>query len=477
MTLDEIRHDFMNATAVPEAALRAAVGQAAALAPEIIALLEKATAGSFLMPGESDLVLFGLHALAAARETSAFPALVAFLRVPEEEIEATLGEDCSGLLIRVLLSLYDGNAELLLEAAEDPYTEALMKWVLFVVLARLAWEGKVARAAVVGLLERFEISETADPDDFARLGWQEAVRLLGVAELGPRVIASWKTQPIALWREVDQVDWIEQMDLAVANPADEERFVSNLAIPLDDPIGDLRRMQWGDEAPDADEPPDPAKDVRLTETELGWLAGFLASGQVPNSTMQLEELDGFFSALVAGPEPVPPAEYMKIIWGTEGEEVRFDGPEQAAFVTGLLTRHCSTIALRLQADQPHIPWIGGDPDHEGALWASGFIEGMEMRALAWEKLLRDRKFAEATETIFALSIPPDGTKYEPLPKEEREQCLDLLPDALLEIHRFWRRRTTDTPVRSTKVGRNDPCPCGSGKKYKKCHGAADATVH
>jgi preprotein translocase subunit SecA len=28
------------------------------------------------------------------------------------------------------------------------------------------------------------------------------------------------------------------------------------------------------------------------------------------------------------------------------------------------------------------------------------------------------------------------------------------------------RRTGKTP------GRNDPCPCGSGKKYKKCHGAA-----
>ena len=28
-----------------------------------------------------------------------------------------------------------------------------------------------------------------------------------------------------------------------------------------------------------------------------------------------------------------------------------------------------------------------------------------------------------------------------------------------------------TPVRSTKkVGRNEPCPCGSGKKYKQCHG-------
>jgi preprotein translocase subunit SecA len=27
---------------------------------------------------------------------------------------------------------------------------------------------------------------------------------------------------------------------------------------------------------------------------------------------------------------------------------------------------------------------------------------------------------------------------------------------------------------SPKVGRNDPCPCGSGKKFKKCHGAAAA---
>ncbi|SPF43691.1 conserved hypothetical protein [Candidatus Sulfopaludibacter sp. SbA4] len=27
------------------------------------------------------------------------------------------------------------------------------------------------------------------------------------------------------------------------------------------------------------------------------------------------------------------------------------------------------------------------------------------------------------------------------------------------------------PAISSKVGRNDPCPCGSGKKYKKCHGA------
>jgi preprotein translocase subunit SecA len=35
----------------------------------------------------------------------------------------------------------------------------------------------------------------------------------------------------------------------------------------------------------------------------------------------------------------------------------------------------------------------------------------------------------------------------------------------------------ETVVRAhPKVGRNDPCPCGSGKKYKKCHGATEATA-
>ena len=31
-------------------------------------------------------------------------------------------------------------------------------------------------------------------------------------------------------------------------------------------------------------------------------------------------------------------------------------------------------------------------------------------------------------------------------------------------------KSSPTTVRKKKVGRNDPCPCGSGKKYKHCHG-------
>jgi len=36
---------------------------------------------------------------------------------------------------------------------------------------------------------------------------------------------------------------------------------------------------------------------------------------------------------------------------------------------------------------------------------------------------------------------------------------------------FVKQSKHSTPVTSTKVGRNDPCPCGSGKKHKRCCGA------
>ncbi len=52
-----------------------------------------------------------------------------------------------------------------------------------------------------------------------------------------------------------------------------------------------------------------------------------------------------------------------------------------------------------------------------------------------------------------------------------EEWEDVLSeDARAEITAQFK---ADTQAVSTKVGRNDPCPCGSGKKYKKCCGKAD----
>jgi uncharacterized protein len=69
--------------------------------------------------------------------------------------------------------------------------------------------------------------------------------------------------------------------------------------------------------------------------------------------------------------------------------------------------------------------------------------------------------------------------------EQRESLTNQIPASIAAIYRFWlpyrqavhEQKLTATIQRTEpKVGRNDPCPCGSGKKFKKCCGAA-AELH
>ena len=62
------------------------------------------------------------------------------------------------------------------------------------------------------------------------------------------------------------------------------------------------------------------------------------------------------------------------------------------------------------------------------------------------------------------------------PAEEARLIDDIqenLPVIVQALYNFWRNKRVGGKVATAdeKVGRNDPCPCGSGKKYKKCHGA------
>ena len=71
----------------------------------------------------------------------------------------------------------------------------------------------------------------------------------------------------------------------------------------------------------------------------------------------------------------------------------------------------------------------------------------------------------------------------PIALEQREKIIASMAVGLGEAYRYFRQRrkhkvaTRGTTPRRTqgKIGRNDPCPCGSGKKYKRCCGGA--TIH
>jgi hypothetical protein len=75
----------------------------------------------------------------------------------------------------------------------------------------------------------------------------------------------------------------------------------------------------------------------------------------------------------------------------------------------------------------------------------------------------------------------DDEDWEPIADDEREAVIHDMLDGVQDVYDFFRdareRALAPPTVRrdGAKVGRNDPCPCGSGKKYKQCHGAG--TVH
>jgi uncharacterized protein len=101
--------------------------------------------------------------------------------------------------------------------------------------------------------------------------------------------------------------------------------------------------------------------------------------------------------------------------------------------------------------------------------------GLQLRQEAWAPIFRHRHTAPVVWSILSLIADAYDSEAEPLSLKERGKVLELLPISILAISTYWRdpeMREPLKPVRSEKIGRNQPCPCGSGRKYKKCCGAA-----
>ena len=222
----------------------------------------------------------------------------------------------------------------------------------------------------------------------------------------------------------------------------------------------------------------------LTDDELDRLSDFLSSCKRGNA-MNLEELDGFFSALIAGPDLVMPSEYHPEVFGGEmSEAVEFNSLDEANEIFGLLMRHWNMIVATLYNGEIHAPLIFEDENGEllGNDWAHGFMRGMHMRHDGWAELVNDEENGGCLLAMMLLDSEhdedPEMRPDDPITPEKREQAMALMAAGLMNAYEYFREgRESDFGAdvsqsrRSTpKIGRNDPCPCGSGKKYKHCHG-------
>jgi uncharacterized protein YecA (UPF0149 family) len=79
----------------------------------------------------------------------------------------------------------------------------------------------------------------------------------------------------------------------------------------------------------------------------------------------------------------------------------------------------------------------------------------------------------AMDAAVLLGVAPEG--QEQLPPAELQQCVELLPDVVVELRQYWLEHpVTQSIPRSgaANVAANERCPCGSGKTFKSCHGAS-----
>ncbi len=136
-----------------------------------------------------------------------------------------------------------------------------------------------------------------------------------------------------------------------------------------------------------------SKPEPLTDAELDRLGDFLKSCK-GGKAMNLEELDGFFSALIAGPEVVMPSEYNREVFGGGlSEAVEFASLDEAHEILNLMMRHWNTIAGTLSKGEPYVPLLLEDEGGElqGNDWAHGFMRGTLMRHDGWAELVNDDK--------------------------------------------------------------------------------------
>ena len=206
------------------------------------------------------------------------------------------------------------------------------------------------------------------------------------------------------------------------------------------------------------------------------LEQFLLGEALNDDAMLLSELDGFLAAVIVCPDRIAPSEWLPVIWGDEGPV--FETERQAQTVTGLIMGHYNDIIGQLDRGR-YRPIYDIDLDETvlWELWIEGYWRAMRLRPKAWSNLAQDED-EDLQRALFVLTrlgeFAEHPDDFEPM--EFDEELEGLAPDMIVShveiLHRFTRARSNPsvTPANEiqAKVGRNDPCPCGSGKKFKKC---------
>jgi uncharacterized protein len=251
---------------------------------------------------------------------------------------------------------------------------------------------------------------------------------------------------------------------------------------------------------------------RSTEAELDAFDAVCQRLSGFGDAVDPEWVDGLLTALVVGPVRPPAERWLEAIAGDAFERAFADPADRARALAALEARIGAIEGaldpgallqrpdeLRLDplmaelTDEDRARWVEEgtlQPDaaaalRTGALWAEGFLVGTEAFADVWgtSRLADEARddYVDLISQVNALLIDPGSDDerefaalYHPDGLPPHERLVDEALFAVQDLRVWWLDHgpRPETRRAAPLPGRNDPCPCGSGKKFKKCHGAA-----
>ena len=236
----------------------------------------------------------------------------------------------------------------------------------------------------------------------------------------------------------------------------------------------------------------------LSDGELDELAALLHATPEPLVPLDVPMLDGYLAGVLVQPRLIERAAWLAPVFDMDGARPLPEGHDSAwrARAEALIERRRDALNAAISEDGFFDPVLVDveqlppaseydavqSPISRALLpWAAGFQHAQDCFTELEDG--GDAAVGAALARIYR-HLPPDGddekalvaTLEREMPLADLDAAIDDLVNATVDLWDLTvKQRFAVATLRrdAPKVGRNDPCPCGSGKKYKKCHGASD----
>lgn len=223
MPIEQYVEEVATSTALPAYAIGICLIRIDEAGPMLRTALARAILDEPLTKSDELLVFRGLHILGGARDTRSFKPLMLLLRRPPEVVEYLLGDAITESLSKIVVGVFDGDADALLAAIADRHVDEFVRDALLGATAFLAWNGQIDRDNLRQFLVRFYEERLADDEDHAWVGWQETIALLGLRALQPIVHQAFRDGLIPA-NTLGPEDFDADLDAAENAPDDIARF-------------------------------------------------------------------------------------------------------------------------------------------------------------------------------------------------------------------------------------------------------------